>query len=373
MSYTQFKGDLVRLEETHYYPFGLKHGSYYTSATKKVVKKEVGEIQNLLELTDNNLKIKPTADTGYKYKYNGKELQDELGLDWYDLGARNLGSDIGRFYNVDPLTEDYNFQSPYTFANNNPVALIDVNGMGVDTDFIKISTGERTHLEDGKDQVLTINESGMNSMQELYDTDCDAYHKQLSKLEKTNLNLNMTNSQFNDIAGTVYSEASTKGSWKESAAIYSVLQNRADADGDNVINQITKNGIYGYSERNKFIGSNESNLVTSTQKGLAMAIVSGTDYSNGAYFWAGVDIASSVEKRATGGLFFTDIKHDVMNVGSKKKKNAPITLYWVDSNRKKLKIRGSYSYTYESTAGYGKTTFMKKTTNYMSATGENKF
>jgi hypothetical protein len=65
MSYTQFKGNLVTLEETHYYPFGLKHGSYYTSVTQKVVKKQVGDINNLLEQADNELKIKPNVPYGF--------------------------------------------------------------------------------------------------------------------------------------------------------------------------------------------------------------------------------------------------------------------------------------------------------------------
>jgi len=31
--------------------------------------------------------------------------------------------------NVDPLTEKYNFQSPYVYADNNPVFFVDINGM----------------------------------------------------------------------------------------------------------------------------------------------------------------------------------------------------------------------------------------------------
>ena len=119
MSYTEFKGDLVALEETHYYPFGLKHGSYYTSATKKMSKKEAG----------GDLKIKPTADTNYKYKYNGKEYQNELGLDWYDLGARLYDPAIARFMSIDPLTDFINMQSPYVLADNNPVKNIDYDGL----------------------------------------------------------------------------------------------------------------------------------------------------------------------------------------------------------------------------------------------------
>lgn len=95
------------LQENNYYPMGLKHKGYNTNIISE-----------------------------HKWKYNGKELQDELDLNWYDLGARNFDHALGRFMNVDPKAEQYNFQSPYAFANNNPVLFVDINGEGVD-DWIK--------------------------------------------------------------------------------------------------------------------------------------------------------------------------------------------------------------------------------------------
>ena len=67
----------------------------------------------------------------YKYKYNGKELQDELGLNLYDYGMRNYDPAIGRWMNIDPLAEKYPGVSPYAFCLNNPVLFIDPNGMEV--------------------------------------------------------------------------------------------------------------------------------------------------------------------------------------------------------------------------------------------------
>src|SRR5690606_26476940 len=85
-------GNLKILDESHYYPFGLKHQEYQASSFT------TNPIQGII--------IAPVANNPFKYKYNGKEFQDELNLNLYDYGWRNYMPDLGRWATPDPLLND---------------------------------------------------------------------------------------------------------------------------------------------------------------------------------------------------------------------------------------------------------------------------
>lgn len=62
----------------------------------------------------------------YHYKYNGKEFQDELGLNMYDMDMRQYDPAIARWVVQDPVVHfDY---SPYSAFDNNPVFWADPSG-----------------------------------------------------------------------------------------------------------------------------------------------------------------------------------------------------------------------------------------------------
>jgi len=50
-------------------------------------------------------------------------------VNWYDYGTRFYDPALGRFHTLDPHAEDYLEWTPYNYVGNNPINLIDPNGM----------------------------------------------------------------------------------------------------------------------------------------------------------------------------------------------------------------------------------------------------
>ena len=83
------------IEENNYYPFGLQMKGF------------------------NNQVSANYNGQASKYKtFQGQKLEDELDLNWYSFKYRNYDPAIGRFFNIDPLAEDYAYNSTYAFQEN---------------------------------------------------------------------------------------------------------------------------------------------------------------------------------------------------------------------------------------------------------------
>ncbi len=90
------------LQERNYYPFGLEHKGY----------------NNVIVGTENNYRT-----------FQGQEIDKELGLNWLSFKYRNYDPAIGRFVQIDPLSESFSHQSHYNFAENEVIRGYELEGL----------------------------------------------------------------------------------------------------------------------------------------------------------------------------------------------------------------------------------------------------
>lgn len=98
-----YKGDnnLATIDkETNYYPLGLEYADYNGTYTQT---------------------------PSYRYGFQGQEKQKETG--WSSFKWRNGIPELGRFFNVDPLSEKYAYQSHYNFSENRVVDNVELEGL----------------------------------------------------------------------------------------------------------------------------------------------------------------------------------------------------------------------------------------------------
>ena len=208
-----------------------------------------------------------------KYKYNGKELETFNNFETLDYGARFYDPELARWHSVDPLTESYYSQSPYHFSGNNPIRLLDLNGMNYGDYYKENGTwlgsdgivDDKVYIADA----VTLNNQGT-----------------VKKAENAK-ELSISHTEFQKQAATVYVESSaykmnsvTSDLKKEMFAIASVHQSNSLAYGANS-DKAKEYLALSPSE------INNSKFKTTANAAVINAVTGGIDYSYGATMWDG--------------------------------------------------------------------------------------
>jgi RHS repeat-associated protein len=132
------------IQEDSYYPFGMTmNGLSYP----------------LIPNEDKNL-----------YLYNGKELDEDFGLNWYHYGFRMYDPQLGRFPSLDPKADEFAYVSPYNYAENSPIDGIDLWGLQYVRYDDLPSYAQEVYFEEGKQFVEYQNEMYLNIGEDLYMT-----------------------------------------------------------------------------------------------------------------------------------------------------------------------------------------------------------
>lgn len=130
----QFDGGYVSLNENGTPTSWNYYITDYLGSTRKVVdsNNNVKETINYYPFGSEMRMDAPSqmaTDTWQPYRFTGKELDNQNGLNWYDFGARWYDvAGVPMWTSVDPLAEKYYHLSPYVYCENNPVRFIDPTG-----------------------------------------------------------------------------------------------------------------------------------------------------------------------------------------------------------------------------------------------------
>ncbi len=184
------------IQQDHYYPYGMNFAGVSSGVS---------------------------ANPKNFYKYNGKELQEDHGLNWYDYGARFYDPQLGRWHAIDPLAEKYSSFSPYHYAYNNPLLFIDPNGEEIwiyyndDGKEQKIQYTAGMKYE-GKNKFVSTSIENLNKM-----NSTGAGSKLLGELVDSENSFNFTNTyakdkKGNDITGTLSFKGNEEGGGTINAA-----------------------------------------------------------------------------------------------------------------------------------------------------------
>jgi RHS repeat-associated protein len=207
---------------------------------------------------------------GVEHKYetfNGKELEESLGLNVIEMDFRQYDPALGRFNVTDPMAEERNWLSPYNFVQNNPISRVDPTGLlddyGVDdvgnVELIKKTDDDTDTLYSvtrGEDGELVKDENGdvaKNTEQGSVTIDKNKDGSSILSDLSSNSIITVPGSQKNDLFKTFgFLADNTKVEW--SVIKYELMPDSPDYQLGTFRNDDSSPQLTGYRSKGKWLG-----------------------------------------------------------------------------------------------------------------------
>jgi RHS repeat-associated protein len=107
-------------------------------------------------------------NTKYRYGFNGKENDNDVKGEGnqQDYGMRIYDPRLGKFLSVDPIASEFPWNSPYSYAENDPVNFIDLDGLETPENQATVNpTRTKPKVDIKIDKDLLSGKSGGRAMQ----------------------------------------------------------------------------------------------------------------------------------------------------------------------------------------------------------------
>lgn len=197
------------IQEDSYYPFGMQ----------------------MADLSERAGGVQPN-----QYLYNGKELHEEMDLDWYDYGARMYDPALGRWQAMDPLGEERISMTPYNYVSNNPILRIDPDGMLDDEWDYEVESGKMEWKSDkggSERQYVNIKEDGKQIGEASVSGDKVYAYKMRNSVFVTNKDRLFDDKTYNSESGYEYTaqEFKIRNKYIESGSVFKTAILSSESQG----------------------------------------------------------------------------------------------------------------------------------------------